>query len=109
MDLRPLADDNRGRYDSRMGDSEHACHRLGKSALTANTAEAAAMDDLSPRVRSLETALPLFNIFAELRNRFVWYLFPWVGDRGSRPSGRPAPELACRYTPGCSSVCHFER
>jgi len=28
---------------------------------------------------------------------------------GSRPSRRPAPVLACRHTPGCSSVCHFER
>src|SRR5579863_4460530 len=28
---------------------------------------------------------------------------------GSRPSRRPAPVLAYRHTPGCSSVCHFER
>jgi hypothetical protein len=28
---------------------------------------------------------------------------------GSRPFRRPAPVLPCRYTPECSSVCHFER
>ncbi|WP_334266666.1 hypothetical protein [Edaphobacter sp. HDX4] len=27
----------------------------------------------------------------------------------SRPSRRPAPGLGCRYTPGSSSPCHFER
>jgi len=35
--------------------------------------------------------------------------FRWVKAWGSRPSRRPAPVLACRYTPGRSSICHFER
>src|SRR6202167_1499532 len=30
-------------------------------------------------------------------------------DFGCRCSRRPAPVLACRYTPGRSSICHFER
>jgi site-specific recombinase XerD len=33
----------------------------------------------------------------------------WVKAWGSRPSRRPAPVLACRYTPGCSSICHLEQ
>jgi hypothetical protein len=33
----------------------------------------------------------------------------WVKAWGSRPSRRPAPVLACRHTPGRSSVCRFER
>jgi hypothetical protein len=35
--------------------------------------------------------------------------FRWVRAWGSRPSRRPAPVLGCRYTPGSSSVCYFER
>jgi hypothetical protein len=33
----------------------------------------------------------------------------WVRAWISCPPRRPAPVLACRYIPGCSSVCHFER
>jgi NAD(P)-dependent dehydrogenase (short-subunit alcohol dehydrogenase family) len=58
---------------------------------------------------TVQKALPLFNVFADFTNRFVWYRCRWVRAWGSRPSRRPAPVLACRYTPGCSSVCHFER
>jgi len=35
--------------------------------------------------------------------------FRWVKAWGSRPSRRLAPELACRCTPGSSSICHSER
>jgi hypothetical protein len=45
----------------------------------------------------------------DFTNRFVWFRSRWVRARDSRPCRRPAPVLACRYTPGCSSVCHFER
>ncbi len=31
------------------------------------------------------------------------------GPAAHEPSRRPAPELACRCTPGSSSVCHFEQ
>ena len=58
---------------------------------------------------TVQKALPLFNVFAAFTNRFVWYRCRWVRAWSSRPSRRPAPVLACRYTPGCSSVCHFER
>ena len=33
----------------------------------------------------------------------------WVRAGGSRPSWRPAPVPACRYTPGSSSLSHLER
>jgi hypothetical protein len=58
---------------------------------------------------TVQKALPLFNVFADFTNRFVWYRSRWVRAWGSRPSRRPAPVLACRYTPGRSSICHFER
>src|SRR5208337_2284595 len=45
------------------------------------------------------------------RDRYstVWCRCPYVRAWGSRHSRRPAPVLACRYTPGRSSVCHSER
>ena len=58
---------------------------------------------------TVQKALPLFNVFVDFTNRFVWYRSRWVRAWGSRPSRRPAPVLVCRYTPGCSSLCHFER
>ena len=39
----------------------------------------------------------------------VWFRCRWVRAWGSLPFRRLAPVLACRYTPGCSSLCHFER
>jgi hypothetical protein len=77
-------------------------------------------DDLLPVVLDRRQAPPVphlrlrrrcrwFNIFVDFTNRFVWYRCRWVRIWGSRPSRRPAPVLACRYTPGCSSVCHFEQ
>jgi hypothetical protein len=58
---------------------------------------------------TVQKALPLFNVFVDITNRLVWYRCRWVRAWGSRPSRRPAPVLACRHTPGCSSVCRFER
>src|ERR1700688_1208597 len=49
------------------------------------------------------------DVFVDITNRFVWYRCRWVRAWGSRPFRRPAPVLACRHTPGRSSVCHFER
>jgi hypothetical protein len=46
-----------------------------------------------------QNALPLFNVFVDFTNRFVWYRCRWVRAWGSRASRRPAPVLACRYTP----------
>ena len=58
---------------------------------------------------TVQKALSLFNVFVDLTNRFVWYRSRRVKAWGSRPSRMPAPMLACRYTPGRSSICHFER
>src|ERR1700691_4035812 len=60
-------------------------------------------------LRRLRSALPLCTVSEDFTNRFVWYRCRWVRAWGSRPSQRPAPVLACRYTPGRSSICHFER
>ena len=54
-------------------------------------------------------ALPLFDGLADFTNRFVSYRCRWVRAWGSRPSRRPAPVPACRYTPGSSSLSHLER
>ena len=58
---------------------------------------------------TVQKALPLFSVFVDIMNRLVWYRCRWVRAWCSRASRRPAPVLACRYTPGCSSVCRFER
>jgi len=58
---------------------------------------------------TVQKALPLFNVFVDFTNRLVGYRSRRVRAWGSRPSRRPAPALACRYTPGRSSICHFER
>jgi len=58
---------------------------------------------------TVQKALRLFNVFVDFTNRFVWYRCRWVRTWGSRPSRRPAPVLAYRYTPERSSICHFER
>jgi len=58
---------------------------------------------------TVQKALPLFNVFVDITNRLVWYRCRRVRTWGSRPSRRPGPVLACRHTPGRSSICHFER
>jgi len=58
---------------------------------------------------TVQKALSLFNVFVDFTNRIVWCRCPCVRAWGSRPSRRPAPVLACRHTPGRSSICHFER
>jgi hypothetical protein len=58
---------------------------------------------------TVQKALPLFSVFVDFTNRFVWYRCPCVRAWGSRPSRMPAPVLACRHTHGRSSICHFER
>src|ERR1700682_5552813 len=40
---------------------------------------------------TVQKALPLFNVFVDFTNRFVWYRCRWVRAWGSRPSRRPAP------------------
>ena len=39
------------------------------------------------------------SAIVDFTNRFVWYRSRWVRAWRSRPSRRPAPVLACRYTP----------
>ena len=39
------------------------------------------------------------SAIVDFTNRFMWHRCRWVRAWGSRASRRPAPVLACRYTP----------